>query len=490
MGSPQQVRSNKQLSVPADAAGYHHSHCVPRSERRIGHEWEIFIVDRHGQPISYEGQNGGSGYVDVLKGFMKQDPSWQPQTDGKGGPLIGLKRVVPGGDPCHGADSEMITSEPGGAVEWSSAASRRLSALGDRLKVFHSQFSQALEGTGMTPLGAGWLPTQADSGILRVPKTRYQEMFRYMSQDDRAGACDTCSVQATFDYHSEKDAVEKARLSLALMPLATAFANNSPSRYGVLGNLQSERMERWNRYMADQPEDTKRVGNMPFVFESDFGFKSYAERMAKLPLMFVVDAEGRYQPGNGKTFGDTIKGGEANHASYANFLTSTTYDIRLKGQIEVRQMDSTSDPRLVMAYTALWTGLLYDDKSRRAALELAAPWSQSTRDQMRLDVPRHGLATPIGQTGRTLQDLASEVLPLSVAGLKRMGEDPGLLAPLYDIMEHGNPAQQLLKKLSLGAPAGEFNRLVLPQGLALEHYNVPDARKHDLWSRPGLRPGM
>lgn len=480
MGVPQNSRNNRQLTSVADAATYHHQSCRKPEERRVGHEWETFLAYPDGGAVDYVGKDGKAGFVDVLKAMHKANTGWQPVTDGANGPLIGLERTVPGGNPRSVVDKEQISAEPGCQLEYASAAPRGLGELGRSLSRFHSELSQALDRLNMVPMGAGWMPTPSEAGQLRVPKTRYQQMFSYMRGEDKAAACDSCSVQATFDYTSEKNAVEIARLTTALMPLATAFANNSPSKYGVIsGATQSHRMERWNRYLPDEPEATKRSGNMPWVHEKDFGFDAYVNRMGKLPLMFVVE-DGLYRPSNGKTFGDTVRAGDATLSDYANFLTSTTYDIRFKSGIEVRQMDSTQDPKLVMAYTALWTGLLYDDKARNAALELVSPWSQSTRDRLREDVPRHGLSTPIGVTGRTLGDLAKEVLPLAAAGLKRLGESPALLAPLEDMLVHGNRACQLLERAMASNPVQGFNRLAVDTAVLIGHYRIPDARRPQL----------
>ena len=104
-----------------------------------------------------------------------------------------------------------------------------------------------------------------------------------------------------------------------------------------------------------------------------------------------------------------------------------------------------------------WVGLLYDDIALDAAWELVKDWSAEERQAMRDSVPRQGFATPF--RGRSVRDLAREMLEISAAGLRRraVGEGTGLdaagmseegfLNPLRVLVERGQTrADELLRR--------------------------------------------
>jgi glutamate--cysteine ligase len=63
--------------------------------------------------------------------------------------------------------------------------------------------------------------------------------------------------------------------------------------------------------------------------------------------------------------------------------------------------------------------VLYDERSLDGAHELIKGWSAKDRQTMRDTVPRLALQAEIG--GRTVQDVAKDMLALSRAGLGRRG---------------------------------------------------------------------
>jgi glutamate--cysteine ligase len=117
----------------------------------------------------------------------------------------------------------------------------------------------------------------------------------------------------------------------------------------------------------------------------------------------------------------------------------------------MRGADSGLLPNL-LALPALWVGLLYDETSLDAAWDLAKTWSAQERQKLRDDVPKQGLAAKI--QGRTIFEIASEVLKASRAGLARRkhfdlsGQDETrYLEVLEDRIARGvTPAEELLAK--------------------------------------------
>jgi glutamate--cysteine ligase len=71
----------------------------------------------------------------------------------------------------------------------------------------------------------------------------------------------------------------------------------------------------------------------------------------------------------------------------------------------------------IVALSAFWTGILYDEAALDGAWELVKNWSAEEREQLRADVPTLALKAAIA--GRTVQDIARDALALSRAGLAR-----------------------------------------------------------------------
>ena len=117
----------------------------------------------------------------------------------------------------------------------------------------------------------------------------------------------------------------------------------------------------------------------------------------------------------------------------------------------MRGADSGTLPNL-LALPAFWVGLLYDDIALDAAWDLVKTWSAADRQKVRDAVPKQALAASI--RGRTLGEIAAEVLRLARAGLARRkrldsaGKDETrYLEPLEERLAHGaTPAQDLLDK--------------------------------------------
>ena len=110
-----------------------------------------------------------------------------------------------------------------------------------------------------------------------------------------------------------------------------------------------------------------------------------------------------------------------------------------------------------MALSALWTGLIYDADSLQAATDLIAGWTSADRRQLLRDVPRLGLSAQIA--GRSVLDIARELLALAQAGLRRRaipgpegeGDETAALEPLARWLDAGqSPADQLIAAFGRG----------------------------------------
>ena len=136
-------------------------------------------------------------------------------------------------------------------------------------------------------------------------------------------------------------------------------------------------------------------------------------------------------------------------SDWANHLSTVFPEVRLKRFLEMRGADA-GPAEMLTALPAFWVGLLYDRGALDAAWDLVKGWSAAERQALRAAVPRQGLQATVA--GRSLAEIASEVLELSRAGLARRarrdaaGRDESLhLAPLEDIVARKETLAQRLE---------------------------------------------
>jgi glutamate--cysteine ligase len=228
----------------------------------------------------------------------------------------------------------------------------------------------------------------------------------------------TSTVQVNLDFSSEADMVRKLRVSLALQPIATALFANSPFTEGQPNGFQSIRSEIW------RDTDNQRAGMLPFAFEDGFGFERYVDYALDVPMYFVKRGD-TYHDVSGQSFRDLLDGrlpglpgARATTSDWANHLSTIFPEVRLKRYLEMRGADVGPLP-VITAFSAFWVGLLYDQACLDAAWDLVRGWSSEERQALRDAVPKQGLRAMIA--GRTVLDIARDLVALSQAGLARRG---------------------------------------------------------------------
>jgi glutamate--cysteine ligase len=206
------------------------------------------------------------------------------------------------------------------------------------------------------------------------------------------------------------------RLALGLAPVTTALFANSPISEGRLNGFTSFRGHIWTH------TDPDRCGLIRGVFDQDYGFEAYTDWCLAVPAMFIV-RRGRWIALGGMPFGrylaEGFDGHRANMDDWLLHLTTIFTEARLKNFIEVRCADSLR-PQDVLAVPAFWKGLLYDEVARKSAWSLIADWRFEERLVLWHSACRYGLATTTPD-GRTIFQLAEELLAISLKGLKRQG---------------------------------------------------------------------
>jgi len=409
--------------------------CKPVAQFRIGTEHEKFgfrLADLATPP--YAPADGQPGSIrGLLEGLRRFDGT--PITDA--GNVIGLKQ----GDAA-------ISLEPAGQLELSGAPVETLHQTMAELEVHYDQVRSVSRDLqiGFAPLG--FHPTGTREQMPWMPKGRYAIMRRYMPKVGTRGLdmmTRTCTVQVNLDYSSEQDMLRKLRVSLLLQPLATALFANSPFSEGRPNGFLSYRAHMW----ADTDND--RSGIPRVMFEPGFGFERYVEWLVDHVPMYFVYRNGAYIDVAGASFRDfmagrlhNVAGTEATVGDFADHITTVFTDVRIKRFLEMRGADAGRADMMV-AQSAFWIGLLYDDAALTAAEALLhdATWEDAVA--LRAAVPREGLAA--AWRGGKLRDLARDAVAISRDGLRARarndaaGLDESIYLKPLEAIAAGEPTQ-------------------------------------------------
>ncbi len=380
----------------------------PKREWRIGTEHEKFPFLKDSlRPVPYEGTSSIRALLEGLRDRF----GWQGVYEGE--------YIIALSDPNSLAN---ISLEPGGQFELSGAP---LNTVGETCKEISEHLKQVREigdalGIGFLGLGASPVWTRAETPVM--PKGRYKIMAPYMDKVGTMGRdmmFRTCTVQVNLDFADEADMVKKLRTSIALQPLATALFANSPFLEGKPNGYQSFRSHVWT------DTDNARAGMTPFVFEDGMSIERYVEFALDVPMYFAM-RNGQYLNTAGESFRKFLDGklpqlpGEKpNMKDWADHLTTIFPEVRLKKYLEMRGSDSGLPDKLC-ALPAFWVGLLYEQASLDAAFDLIKSSTAEQRQKMRDDVAAQGLNTKF--MGRTLAEIAKDVLGIARAGLDARGK--------------------------------------------------------------------
>jgi glutamate--cysteine ligase len=413
----------------------------PRARFRVGIEQEKIGARADGAPVSYQGRDGIEAVLARLvgRGFAATREHEH---------IVWLER-----------EGERITIEPGGQFEFSGAPRDSAAACRDALVAHVREVAEVARPLGIRFLGIGARPFGKISDVDWLPKRRYDMMKHYYFASGEGSPFRlahhmmkmTATVQATFDYESEQDAVDRLRTAFGVTSIVTALFAASPLVEGRPGPDRSFRAAIWLE------TDPRRCGLLPFAFEPDFSFRHYVEWALDVPVLFIVRGDsyfGTRSWGGPRDIPDDFTfrrfmaegfNGEATMRDWETHLSTLFPEVRLKRTIELRGADAGPMPQAA-ALGALWRGLLDDTDARAAAWELVANHSFADREALRREVPRAALRASFG--GRRLQDLALELVRISDAGLARLpgGEDDRpLLAPLWAYAAAGRtPADDML----------------------------------------------
>ncbi len=414
----------------------------PKSAWRIGTEHEKFVFYTESlEPVPYGGNRGIRALMEGLCACCR----WLPIMEGDN--IIALRRP-------EGEIGGTISLEPGGQFELSGAPVETLHETASETNEHLREVLRVGERLGIGFLGVGFSPKWTLAETPRMPKERYSVMTRYMPMVGSRGLdmmYRTATIQVNLDFASEYDMVRKLRVSLALQPIATALFASSPFTESKPNGFKSMRSEVW------RDTDKARTGMLPFVFEPGMSYEAYTDYALGVPMYFVY-RDGRYIDVAGASFNDFmagrlpgLEGMLPTLDDWSDHLTTLFPEVRMKRFLEMRGADGGRWSRIV-ALSAFWVGLLYDEEALEGASEIIKDWTADERDGLRADVPRGALDTPF-RNGR-VRDIAREVLMLSRQGLRnrrrlnpRAQDETIYLAPLEDMVAIGKTcADDLLER--------------------------------------------
>jgi glutamate--cysteine ligase len=417
------------IELVEELAAWLEAGCKPKERWRIGTEHEKFVYCRSTlKPIPYEGETGIGAILEALGERI----GWAPILEE--GRVIGLK----------GEDGASVSLEPGGQFELSGAPLATVHQTCEEVHEHLACIKDVAGPMGVSFFGMGFAPFWTRDEMPKMPKARYDIMRRYMPKRGALGLDmmhRTCTVQVNLDFSSEADMAKKFRTSLALQPVATALFANSTLVEGRNSGWASHRARIWTDTDAD------RTGLLAFVFEDGFGFERYADYILDVPMYFVR-RNGRFVDAAGQSFRDfmagrlpALPGERPTLDDFEDHLSTAFPEVRLKRYLEMRGADSGPWAR-ICALPAFWVGLLYDETALDAAWDIAKDWSRGQREQLRLEAAHYGLQAKVA--GRSLQDIALELLAISHEGLRRRGrpgdckeDEGGFLDTLQEIAESG-----------------------------------------------------
>jgi len=279
----------------------------------------------------------------------------------------------------------LLTLEPGGQVELSTAPAKDLSncvaAASDDLAVLHEAFGDA----GLVLTGHGIDPLRRPSRVLEMPRyAAMEEYFDRRGQWGRVMMCSTASVQVCVDAGLEDDGTSgyafRWRLLHALGPILVAAFANSPLRRGQPTGWKCTRQLVWSRLdpcrtrspAGAEPGSPARVGKPAAPATPDRSAGSGGDDAREHWVRYAMDAEVLCvrRPGGqpwtvpaGLTFRDWVRGGDRHRAGRprapgqpgapgADLPTAPTADdlnyhlstlfppVRPRGHLELRMIDA------------------------------------------------------------------------------------------------------------------------------------------------------
>jgi glutamate--cysteine ligase len=290
----------------------------------------------------------------------------------------------------------VLSFEPGGQLEYASPPLPTVDLLLRTVAGVLAPLHEVANGLGVELRFVGVDPCTPLTDVpLQLTADRYRLMDAYFATRGTAGQVmmrQTASLQINVDLGEAP--LRRWRVLNAAVPVLLAMFANSPLHAGAPTGHVSWRAHLWREL------DPLRTGVRGATTDAVGEYLGFA---LAAPWMFHPTAAGDYRP-----FGDWLTEGVASLDDWRLHLTTLFPEVRPRGHLELRSLDSVPLAQLA-APLALVAGLLADAESLRAAeLTLPAPDLTLLRRAGRLGVHDHQLLR-----------LAEQLADIAIAGYAR-----------------------------------------------------------------------
>lgn len=312
----------------------------------------------------------------------------------------------------------MVTVEPGGQVEISSAPADSLAELHTAVTADIERLTELLGDAGLR-LGEQAIDPHRPPRLL-LNTRRYAAMertFDARGPHGRTMMCSTAGLQLCMDAGTPGQLENRFATLSALGPVLSAVFANSPRHAGRDTGWASARLRAW---FGIDPHRTRPVepGGDPAA--------NWARYALAAPLLCMRSDGDNWDPPPGMAFADWINGALPRRPTVDDLdyhLGTLFPPVRPRGYLEVRYLDTQAGDEWI-APAAVLASLLADDAAtdaaRAATAHVASRW---------LPAAREGLADPV------LHRAAIEVLDLACRGLDRAGLPPAIRRQVSDIVD-------------------------------------------------------
>lgn len=307
----------------------------------------------------------------------------------------------------------VITFEPGGQLEVSSACAPGLPALVAATRADLAAVEAVLAYAGLCFGAVALDPGRPPVRSLDHP--RYAAMEHHFDRSGSAGRtmmCSTASLQisldAGFDNPGSTGAVQRWARLHNLLPVLVAMFANSPFLHGVPSGWHSNRQRIW------LSTDPTRTATVPLSADPRLAWAHYA---LDALVLCIPTEEASWKAPRGLTMRNWLRGQGPRPATLGDLtyhLTTLFPPVRPRGFMEIRVIDAQagSDWEPV---TAMVTALMDDEHAADLAAEACAPVA-SLPDPIRT-AARHALADPL------LATAALGCAEAALMALPRLGAD-------------------------------------------------------------------
>jgi glutamate--cysteine ligase len=279
-------------------------------------------------------------------------------------------------DPAALPSGSMLTTEPGGQLELSSAPASSLSECITAVRGEMTTLRQAVDRAGLRLQGYGYDPLRPPTRVLDLPRyAAMEEFFDRSGPWGRQMMCNTASVQVCLDAGQDTTATGgyrwRWRLAHQLGPLLVGAFANSPLRQGKPSGWRSTRQEVWAHLDPGRTRPPPDGGRDPR--------DTYADYALDADLMLVRrEGSPSWAAPPGLTFRGWLRG-QGERRPTADDLTyhlSTLFPpVRPRGHLELRMIDAQPGEDGWVVPAAVAWALFEDPEAADSAMAAAEPLS-------------------------------------------------------------------------------------------------------------------